>query len=462
MREAFKSFSDAATGRWAVSLPAFLLIIPFGALVGVERESAFNPDFPYSQQILIVAAGYFSSFIYIFIAQHLLLGDRKVRKQPLWRCIFVWYSAGAVWGLMSTIYARLAFEDQTGIAARLPLPVFYSGTALALMAYYFGVIDRRRIEAEALRKLELMLETDRDELHHNEIALRKEARIALESNINKQLIELQASLQSPQNLRGNLISPLARLQELSIELATVVKQEITSLSERRVNEPSVNEDDEGIPLWRGLFPRVLSVRISMLAIGFGAFVGQFPRNGIEGVIAGEVGTAIIGLALFGLAKLAGGKRFGNFPLFIPFSYLTVFLVQVLWTAMQGPVGFVLNDPYNPFYSGLKTVYGVFLASLISELITSTTDNLGDTRVRNNEINDQISQLSRDQKALKRTLLEARYGEIQGKISGVVMAIRLLQSDAGTIERQSQLLLDAQKQLAQALEDISALGLKNEN
>jgi hypothetical protein len=157
-----------------------------------------------------------------------------------------------------------------------------------------------------------------------------------------------------------------------------------------------------------------------------------------------------------------GKRFGNFPLFIPFSYLTVFLVQVLWTAMQGPVGFVLNDPYNPFYSGLKTVYGVFLASLISELITSTTDNLGDTRVRNNEINDQISQLSRDQKALKRTLLEARYGEIQGKISGVVMAIRLLQSDAGTIERQSQLLLDAQKQLAQALEDISALGLKNEN
>jgi hypothetical protein len=463
VREAFKSFSDAATGRWAVSLPAFLLIIPFGALVGVERESAFNPDFPYSQQILIVAAGYFSSFIYIFLAQHLFLGDRKERKQPLWRCIFVWYSTGAVWGLMSTAYAHIAFEDKTGLLSRLPLPIFYSGTALALMAYYFGVIDKRRIQADALRKLELMLETDRDELHQNEILLRKDARSALESNMSKQLIELQALLTLPQNQRENLTLPLERLQEYSFELAKVVKQEIASLSGRtRVHEPSVNERDEGIPLWRGLFPKVLSVKISMLAIGFGAFVGQFPRNGIEGVTAGAVGTVILGLTLFGLARLAKGKTFGTFPLFIPFSYLTVFLVQALWTAIQSTVGFVLNDPYNPFYSGLKTVYGVFLASLISELITSTTDDLGDSRVRNAEINDQISQLSKNEKVLKRTLLEARYGKIQGKISGVVMAIRLLQSDAGSIERQSQLVLNAQKQLVQALEDIPGMGRTDES
>jgi hypothetical protein len=463
VREAFKSFSDAATGRWAVSLPAFLLIIPFGALVGVERESAFNPDFPYSDRILIVAAGYFSSFIYIFIAQYLLLGDRKERKQPLWRCIFVWYTTGAVWGLMSTAYARIAFEDKTYLFSRLPLPIFYSGTALALMAYYFGVIDKRRIQADALRKLELILATDRDELHHNEIALRKDARSALESNVSSQLIELQALLNLPQNQRESLTLPLERLQEHSVELANVVKQEIASLSGgRRLNGATVEESDEGIPLWRGLFPKVLSVRISMLAIGFGAFVGQFPRNGMEGVAAGGIGTVILGLALFGLARLAKGKRFGNFPLFIPFSYLTVFLVQVLWTSMQSTVGFDLNNPYNPFYSGLKTVYGVFLASLISELITSTTDDLGDSRVRNNEINDQISQLSRDQKALQNTLLEARYGEIQGKISGVVMAIRLLQSDSGSIERQSQLVLDAQKQLVQAIEDMSALGLNSEN
>jgi hypothetical protein len=308
-----------------------------------------------------------------------------------------------------------------------------------------------------------MLATDRDELQQNQILLRKDARSALESNMSKQLIELQALLTLPQNQRENLTLPLERLQEHSFELAKVVKQEIASLSGKtRVYEPSVDESDDGIPLWRGIFPKVLSVKISMLAIGFGAFVGQFPRNGIEGVAAGAVGTVILGLALFGLARLAKGKTFGNFPLFIPFSYLTVFLVQVVWTSMQDTVGFELNDPYNPFYSGLKTVYGVFLASLISELITSTTDDLGDGRVRNGEINNQISQLSRNEKALKRTLLEARYGEIQGKISGVVMAIRLLQSDTGSIERQSQLVLDAQKQLVQALEDMSVLGLHSEN
>ena len=43
-----------------------------------------------------------------------------------------------------------------------------------------------------------------------------------------------------------------------------------------------------------------------------------------------------------------------------------------------------------------------------------------------------------------------------------MAIQLLQSDGKSLENHARLLEDAQYLLAQALEDISSIGLSNEN
>ena len=463
MREALKTFREAATGRWAVSLPAYLLTIPFGTLVGFEREHFFNPNLTNTDKLLTVSAGYFSCFLYIFLVQYLLLRDRKVRRQPLWRCIFVWYSSGAVWGLGSTYYARFIYGDVIPLADRMRLPIFYSGTVLALMAFYFGVIDKRRIEAHARRNLLSMLETDRDELYESESTLRKEARGVLESNISKQLIVLQDLLKVPTSDSKDLATSLGNLQVLSDEMSDAVKVEISSLS-KRIKQGNLNasEDNEGISLWSGLLPRVLSVRISLLLIGLGALIGQYPRNGVPGVIAGELGVVMIGIALYGLSRFAKGRSLANFPLFIPFSYLTVFLVQILWTSLQSTVGFELTEPYNPIYAGLKTLYGIFLASLISELIISTSKDLENTKTLNKALIGQISHLSSNQKHLNETLLEVRHGEIQGKIAGVIMAIQLLQSDGKSLDNHARLLEDAQYLLAQALEDISSIGLSNEN
>lgn len=457
MREALKTFRDAATGRWAVSLPAYLLTIPFGALVGYEREDFFNPNLSNPDKVLIVAAGYFTAFIYIFTAQYLLLRDRKIRKQPLWRCVFVWTSTGAIWGLGSTYYARYIYGDVIPLVDRLRQPIIYSGATLALMAFYFGVIDKRRIEAHARRNLLSILSTDRDELHRRESNLKNEARSVLESNIGKQLMVLQDLLKLPSTESKSLAFSLERLQELSIELSEALSQEISSLSKRiKSGSVATSERSDDIPLWSGLFPRVLSVRISLLLIGLGAFLGQFPRNGVEGVFAGWLGVVPIGTALYALSRFAKGRSFATFPLFIPFSYMTVFLVQVLWTSLQSTVGLTLTDPYNPIYAGLKTAYGIFLASLISELITSTTRELEDTRILNSALIEQISELSINKKYLNKTLLEVRYGEIQGKISGVIMAVKLLQTDSSSIEDHPQLLVDARQLLGEALDGILEL------
>jgi hypothetical protein len=463
VRDALKYFRDAVTGRWAVSLPAYLLTIPFGAMVGFEREHFFNPNYSNTDKLLIVAAGYFSAFIYIFIAQYLLLGKRKIKPQPIWRCIFVWYSTGAIWGIGSTVYARYLYGDVIPLAERLRLPVIYSGSVMALSAFYFGIIDRHRIEADARRKLLSILSTDHEELHEREDSLRNETRETLEANIGKQLIILQELLNSHLANNKSLTSPLSRLRELSSDISKEIKLEIISLSQAtKPNIAKPSTANESIPLWKGLFPKVLSVRISLLLIALGAFIGQFPRNGIEGVIAGELGVVLLGIALFTLARYAKDRSLADLPLFIPFSYLTVFTIQVVWTFIQGKVGFDLTEPYNPIYAGLKTVYGIFLASLISELISATSKDVDETRVLNNKVLEEISQRWKNKKALNGTLLEVRYGELQGKIAGVIMAIKLLQNDGESIELHSRLLADAQQLLREASDVITTIGATNEN
>ena len=142
-------FRYAATGRWAVSLRTYLLVFPFGYVVSTERELIYNPT-SLSRAALIALAGELVSFLYLFIAQNLFLGDRKNSLQPIWRCIFVWSSTGFVRGLCVAAYAHWAFGYDWLFLQRIPSATGYTTIGMALAATYFGTIERRRTEYQAL------------------------------------------------------------------------------------------------------------------------------------------------------------------------------------------------------------------------------------------------------------------------------------------------------------------------
>lgn len=464
MKHAFYNFKVAATGRWAVALPVFFLTLPFGLMVSIEREISFNPESSFTERTLIVSAGYFCSFLYIFTMQATLLKNRKKYSQPLWRCIFVWYSTGSVQGFFASFYAHYAYGYEWDVLIRVIMPTFYTGSALALIAFYFGSIERRRVEEQALQSLAELLAVDKGELVTSDARARAEAREALQKILKPQIEKLQGLISSLSQGEdgGSIALSIGDLNRQSVAIGRAVEREANAVSRSREIEIAQRHGKrDRISLLSGIFPHNLSVRIASLVIAFGAITGQLPRNGWEGVLAGLIGSSLIAALLYLLSHItqATSRRLQKRILLL--SYLLVFLAQALWTYLQPVVGFTLDDPYHPIYSALKTIYGVYIASIVSSLVIDTSARLEESKLETSKELNEIAILTRDQEALDQHLFSTRFGALQGKISGVIMALQLLESTPDThqlAEKRQGLLRDASILLTGALVEIAELGV----
>lgn len=467
MRGGWENFKLVATGRWAVSFIGFGITMPFGVLISIERELTLNQAGDFNQAFLTVSSGYFITMLYLFILQSTILKKRSQRAVPVFICILSWYSSGAVLGFSTALYAKLAFESDWQIFQRMVAPFFFTGTALALTAYYLGTIGRLREEAIAFDTLEAMVMTDSQNLefsvnenHKNISALFKTLVRPGVLNIINSLSEIQKS-----GRLNNLTTELDKIKEQSLKLIRTLDQGGTSQSSEKYEFPDSsrlkNYENSLISV---IFPRLISVRISVYVMALGATVGQFPRNGIQGVAAGLTGSVLIGCGLFILSRFYrmstvqshGGLRFSFFFL--------AFIFQVIWTYMQPIVGFNLENPYNPWYSAAKTIYGVYVASIIASLIVINAERKNLYAERVNNLSRELEQKGIELKDLGKKVLEVRYGTLLGKIGSISLAINLLSSikDAGqtsidilkVLQQASDLLSDSLALLAGLIDEPS--------
>lgn len=458
MSAALHNFKIAATGRWAVALPVFLLTVPFGFLVALERESALNPDFDLHDSILITTAGYMASFLYLFVAQATLLRNRNREPQSLIKCLFVWYITGVLQGAVSAFYAHTVFSAGWDLLPRTGPAAFYTGTALALIAFYFGSIERRRVEDEALHRLNFLLSVDKGELVSSDALARSEAVAQVNEVLKPQIEKLQSLLSngalSSRESTAELISKSGEISE------SLSKQANAVASSRDVALSGSDSEYKRISFLSGIFPHTLSVRISVLVIAFGSLTGQFPRNGINGVIAGECGVVLIGILLFLLSKLVKRQERAGRWRFLIASYVLVFCAQSAWTVIAPKIGFIVENPYPAFYSGMKTLYGVYLASIVSSLVVETSTRLEESKESSSRAIDDVAYLTQEQELLEQHLFTTRFGTIQGKISGVIMALRILEAtpaESPLASRRESLATSAQALLGDALREIEELG-----
>ena len=78
MKSALQKFRYAATGRWAVSIRTYLLLVfPFGFLTSIEREQLLN-GVGLTQAATIAFAGELVASLYLFLVQLFVLGNRSI------------------------------------------------------------------------------------------------------------------------------------------------------------------------------------------------------------------------------------------------------------------------------------------------------------------------------------------------------------------------------------------------
>ena len=455
-------FKYAATGRWAVSIRTYLLIFPFGYLVSVERELLLN-NVSLSQAAGIAIAGELASFLYLFLAQEILLGRRREQSQPIWRCFLVWITTGLVRGFGVSIYASWAFGYGFDALRRIPAATTYTTVVMALAAFYFGSIDRKRTELLALSSLDELLIQDKGTLEALDAKRSADAIKVLENNLLPQVRALQLGIKGvlEKELDSESADNLSKLHAQSLEINRALEVErVALLGSRNGNSQTFGNHAE-VSYWSAVIPRIISVRLTALFYTLGVFSGQFQRNGIEGVLAGMLGIVPLMIVLLPLSQIIKKVKRGRFMLFL-FTFLSAFLASYFYNIAQTSIGFTLDFPYQPWYSALKTTYGIYFASVIASLIVDVSGKHEDATFRGQTNRKNVDQLFSRSVALEKTLYESQFGALQGKITGVTMALHLIESETmGRIApaRKLELLGNANDLLGQSLADIERIKVR---
>jgi len=457
----YQNFVSVATGRWAISLPSFTTCLPFCYFFSLERESSFGSG-SLGTHLMIVSAGQLISFLYIFIAQAVLLSSRKERKQNLLICIFVWFSAGLVAGIVSDFYAYYVLNRESYLLNRATNSLFTTGLALGLVAYWFGTLHKVRVEQDALQTLENLLDIDASQLNEDQLNTRKLAIETLQGTLLPRVLQLQ-NLTSGLQQYGSSESLTAALRELDLraeELLNSLKSNLSLISNSTSLLNAIARDKfSTAKLMSGPFPRDLSSGTSFILLTLGALIGQSSRNGFFGSLVGILSSFIILALLFLLINL--GKRVNLLQTgwFYFASFLAVYIVQYFFALFTQTT---LDNPEEPWYSALKVICGVYLASMISTLVKEQRTSLAELGSDGAIRRAQIARMSSSNEKIQELTTSSVFGVIQGQISGVIMALNVLTDNRGlaTSKRDlSKFIDDTNLLLEQTVREIKQVGLK---
>ena len=458
MKDAFTRFRYASTGRWAVSIRTYSAIIfPFGFLTSIEREQLFN-TIGIAQAATIAFAGEIAACLYIYILQATLLRGRYEQLQPLRRCAFVWVSAGVVRGVFTACYGFWVYGFALNFSSRIVPSTFYTAFAMMVAAFYFGSIERKRIEIQAMNSLGKVLSQEQKELSD----IQKDLSAQFLEVLDKELLP-QAEVLRDQISQALILQPQSEnnhiFEELQIkgnELSSALEIQLKRFMGAKTNTESFKEQQ--FSYWFALIPRTVSIRLTFILLFLGSASGQFPRNGMRGVLSGILATFIVVAYLLPFSFLFKRTNFSRVIL-LTASFGGVFLLQYFYVIMQSKVLTSLEHPFEPWYAGLKTMYGVYLASVIASLMIQIGYSHKGVVEGSLNLEKGIQTLSKSNLGLESSKFEARYGVLQGKITGVTIALHLLNSKSlGEISdsRKQELLFNANSLLTQSIASIKNL------
>jgi hypothetical protein len=461
VKELLNKFRIAVTGRWAVSFPTSVLTIAVGVVFAIERESLLVPD-QLNSRLLIIACGELIAALYLFTVQSLLLGSRKTKQQKIAVCVFVWFSTGVIRGTSAAFYAHFALKLDFEFLTRISYATLFSGFTLAALAFYAGSVEKNQIENKALRSLTDFLEHDEAELTENEINERTEALEEIKRSILPKAQQVQELAKGLEN--EDLIASKETLQILrrqSEQLALSIENERKSLIRHQLERDEAHEyAGIRVTFFTGLFPKTISVRITMLVFVFGALAAQLPRNGLAGGKFAVIDGIVIMIMLFIFSRIS--RRLNGTPLILiyPIAYGAVFTWQFLLLKYQKEIGFDLMNPNQPIAGALKTLVNVYVPSVIASLITDSSRENEALTSESKNIRARVKSLSKTTEQLKNKVVAARFGAIQGKISGVIMALQIMQDTEeprSEITGSNKFLLQTIKLLDEAIVEIGNLG-----
>ena len=281
----------------------------------------------------------------------------------------------------------------------------------------------------------------------------------LQETLIPQIAKLENTLSSTSPVSAETKTLFTSLSRQSKQLVDTIEFQSKAIARSRAKMPKARRSSREISLFQGFIPQVISVRLTLIVVVLGMVAGQITRNGVLGVASGLVGAAILGVVIFSLRMFSKKLRGKKLTFLVIVSFPIVFLTQLIYVANLSRIGFNLENPYIPVYSAMKTVYGFYLACIVASLVIDTSDELKYAAVEHENMRLSLANLDLEHEVLANHLFATRFGTIQGKITGVTMALQIVTNQplkTLSTEKIEEILSGAVKLLSDARTEITAL------
>ena len=453
---------ERLTGRWALSLKAWLYLTFLGILGTKTRTYALLDITQLESIMLAVSVHLINAPIYYFFA-HKLFKKRFTEQLSLISvllCFLLFILSISTSEILITVYV---FNETAYLGPQLFAPVFPSLFGFIASSYLLAEFDKNRIDIKRLAFAQTTLEKTAKESQDQIIAERSQLISAIQNSVFYQLDALKKQFSTlGSNPRRTEIERLAN--ELEEYSANTIRSLSHEIAEDVSNESPIDRlafvGSSNVKKSLNAYEPYISFKFALLGLVLVGGNHQASLSGYKGFLLQFAATLAIAPILF-IGKIAT-RKFNPRNIYLGFaSYLlTIFLsgnVLTMVAHSQFVIDLEIRNSYSPVIYSARTLAGVVLASLVVTIVEARRKTVNNLVTMNAKLQVELEWMDSRSRELRKELASILHGPLQGRIAGIAMALRFNAAEEdSSAEERSKKLDEIESLLSTVINDVQVL------
>jgi signal transduction histidine kinase len=434
-------FEERLTGRWSLSFWQWLFCAPLAVYSSHDRIAKLSGLTDSEALVIAFLIIPFSALSY-FIASEFILKSRYTTPQSFERIFIAYVFISVFTSFLEMAGSALLFDQKPLIGTQFLTPIFPNFVVLVATATLISELSDSNLRLRKVSALgeELALN---DGAINAELEKEKNQLVAgIENFLIPQLSKVRKALESAKlsSSRDEKLAAIEAIEEFANKSVRTFSHEIY---EKEISkfEPPKSLAEKRARILSEIYQPYISIK---LVIVFGVLIGgsqNLSFNGIDGLLYNVIAIFII--TLIGIISNSIMKVISKS--FIEVKYLSfvfhLFLVgltsAIFFSYLQDEI-FNLEFKYDTGQVVYRNVINVLFSSAIVTLIEGRKELASRAELLNVQIQSQMLSRNRLLLDIRERVASIIHGQIQGRLSGIALALRLQDPDVTDLKKEEEI------------------------
>ena len=453
---------ERITGRWAVSLKAWIYLTSLGILGTITRTYT-QLGITHKESILLALGITVVTAPVYFIVAQTLLRNRFTETLSVYRVFASYLIFWLTVGTAEICFTVFVFNKTAFLGPQLFAPLFPDIFGFVASSYLLAEFDKNRTDISRLKYARAALVETAQASRQQVIKERSQLISAIQDSVFYQLDALKKQF--------SLIRTTSNRQEierLANELEDYSTNTIRNLSHEMAKDAGTSNPidrflfigNQKIKNFANAYAPYVSFKLSMAVL---ILVGGFHELSLNGFAGFEFQIATtLSIAPILLIGSLLTRRYSpqNITLGFLIFLVTIFLcgyVSVIVSNILVGEDIQLRTAYPATIFAGRTLLSIVISSLIVIIVQARRKTLSDLMAMNEQLQVDLEWMDNRSRELRKELASILHGPLQGRISGIAMALRLSAEDTmSSDEEKAKKLQEIETLLVTVISDVQEL------